>query len=212
MDSSGMSPQYYAIYVFSRPLLKSLFKFQVFGTENLPSTGGALLISNHASFVDPVFVGAAVDRNLHYMARATLFRPKPIDWFLRSLNAFPVHLGVPDRKALRQARQLLDSGKLLLIFGEGTRTVDGTLGKAQAGVGLIAYRTTASVVPVFLGGALEVLPKGAKIPKPAKISVSFGRPLDMSLYRKHKGSREIYTSIGEEVMKRIAELKDRSVH
>jgi len=212
MDSSGMSPQYHAIYVFTRPVFKSLFKFEVFGAENLPSTGGALLISNHASFVDPVFVGAAVNRNLHYMARASLFRPKPIDWFLHSLNAFPVHLGVPDRKALRQARQLLDSGKLLLIFGEGTRTVDGTLGKMQAGVGLIAYRTTASIVPIFLGGSLEVLPKGAKILKLAKVTVSFAEPVDMAPYRACKGSREIYTSIGEEVMKRIAELKDRPVH
>lgn len=211
MDSSGMSRQYHAIHVLTRPVLKSLFKFEVFGTENVPSSGGALLISNHASFADPIFIGAAVNRNLHYMARASLFRPKPIDWFLRSLNAFPVHLGVPDRRALRQARQLLDGGKLLLIFGEGTRTVDGTLGKAQVGVGLIAYRTTASVVPVFLDGALEVLPRGAKIPKPAKITVSFSKPLDMALYREHKGSREIYTSIGEEAMKRIAELKNRSV-
>ncbi len=212
MDSSGMSPQYHAIHVLTRPVLKSLFKLEVFGAENVPSSGGALLISNHASFVDPVFIGAAVNRNLNYMARASLFRPKPIDWFLRSLSAFPVHLGVPDRRALRQARHLLDGGKLLLIFGEGTRTVDGTLGKMQAGVGLIAYRTTASVVPMFLDGALEVLPKGAKILKLAKITVSFAESVDMAPYRACKGSREIYTSIGEEVMKRIAELKDRSVH
>jgi len=212
MDSSGMGFIYHIIHILSRPGMKSLFKFEVFGTENVPSTGGALLASNHASFADPVFLGASVDRNLHYMARASLFKPGRIDRFLRSLNAFPVHRGAPDRRAIRRALELLDSGNLLLMFAEGTRTHDGTLGKAQAGVGLIAYRTTASILPVFLGGTLEVLPRNAKMLKLAKVTVSFGKPLDMAPYRAHKGSREVYTSIGEELMKRIAELKDRSVH
>ena len=65
---------YHFFHVIVRPLFKSLFKFQVFGSKNVPSTSGALLVSNHVSYVDPVFLGAAVDRNLNYMARSTLFR------------------------------------------------------------------------------------------------------------------------------------------
>ena len=209
MDNSEMVFHYHILHIITRPLLKSLFKFQVFGAENVPVTGGALLISNHASFSDPVFLGAAVKRNLNYMARASLFRVEPIGRFLRSMSAFPVHLGVPDRKAIRRALQLLDGGKLMLIFGEGTRTIDGTLGEAQPGVGLIAYRTTASILPVFLDGSLEVLPKGAKMIKLAKVTVSFGKPLDMTSYRASKGSREIYAKIGAEAMERIAELRER---
>jgi 1-acyl-sn-glycerol-3-phosphate acyltransferase len=212
MEYSDMRFLYHALHVLTRPVLKSLFKFEVFGAENVPSTKGALLASNHASFTDPIFLGAGLKRNLHYMARSTLFKPEPIDRFLRSLNAFPVHRGAPDRRAIRRALELLDSGNLLLMFAEGTRTYDGTLGKSRAGVGLIAYRTTASVLPVFLGGSLEVLPRGAKMLKLAKVTVSYGKPLDMAPYRASKGSREIYTSIGEELMRRIAELRDRSVH
>jgi len=212
MDISGMGTIYHIIHILTRPGFKSLFKFEVFGTENVPSTGGALLASNHASFADPVFLGASVNRNLHYMARASLFKPERIDRFLRSLNAFPVHRGAADRRAIRQALELLDSGNLLLMFAEGTRTYDGTLGKAQAGVGLIAHKTTAAILPVFLGGTLEVLPRKAKMLKLAKVTVSFGKPLDMAPYRASKGSREIYDSIGEELMAGIAELKDRSVH
>ena len=212
IEHRGMRLHYHFFHVIIRPLLKSLFKFQVFGTENVPTTGGVLLLSNHASYVDPIFLGAAVDRNLNYMARSTLFKPGLVECFLSNLNAFPVHLGVPDRKAIRRARQILENGNQLLIFPEGTRSVDGTLGKAQAGIGLIAYKTTASIVPVFLNGTQNVLPRGAKMVKPAKITVSFSKPLDMERFRKDrasKASREVYVEIGEEVMARIAELKDK---
>jgi len=211
MVHRGMRFHYHLLHVIARPLLKSFFKFQVFGAENVPSTGGVLLMSNHASYVDPVFMGAAVDRNLYYMARSTLFKPGLIEWLLLNMNAFPVHLGVPDRRAMRWALQILGDGNLLLIFPEGTRSVDGTLGKAQAGVGLIAYKTTAFVVPAFLGGTREVLPRTAKMLKPAKVIVSFGKPLDMEYYRKCEASRETYVKIGEAVMARIAELKDGSM-
>lgn len=208
MIHRGMRLHYHFFHVIARPLLKSLFRFQVFGARNVPSTGGVLLVSNHVSYVDPVFMGAAVDRNLHYMARSTLFKPGLVERFLLSMNAFPVHLGVPDRGAIRRALQLLDDGNALHIFPEGTRSVDGTLGAAQAGVTLIAHRTTAPVVPVFLDGTGKVLPRGAKMMKPAKVKLSFGRPLDLEHYRKVKSSREIRAKIGEVVMSSIAELRD----
>ena len=201
---------YHFIHVIARPLFKALFKFQIFGVENVPSTGGVLIMSNHASYVDPVFVGTAVKRNLHYMARSTLFKPNLIKWFLLRVNAFPVHLGSPDRKAISQALRLLGSGNLLLIFPEGTRTVDGTLGKAQPGIGFIAHKANVPVMPAFLSGTREVMPRKAKMIKSGKIKVYFGKPLDMEKYRKRKGSREIYTEIGEEVMARIADLESIS--
>lgn len=208
MVHRGMRLHYHFFHVIVRPLFKSLFRFQVFGARNVPSTGGVLLVSNHVSYVDPVFIGAAVNRNLHYMARSTLFKPGLIERFLLSMNAFPVHLGVPDRGAIRYALQLLDDGKALHIFPEGTRSVDGTLGTAQAGVALIAHRTTAPVVPVFLDGTEKVLPRGAKMMKLAKVNLSFGRPLNLDPYREAGSSREIRVKIGEVVMSSIAELRD----
>ncbi len=208
MVHRGMPLHYHFFHIIIRILIKPLFKFQMFGVKNVPPTGGVLFMSNHASHFDSIFLGAAVRRNLHYMARATLFKPGLIKRFLLSVNAFPVHLGVPDRKAIRQALQLLGSGNQLLIFPEGTRTVDGSLGKARPGIGLIAYRVNVPVVPIFLSGTQEVLPRGAKIPKLAKITVSFGKPLDMEQYRKSEASRETYVNIGSEVMTRIAELKE----
>jgi len=207
MNHRGMPYLYHFIHVATRPLFKSLFKFQVFNSENVPSTGGVMLMINHASYLDPIFIGAAVNRNLHYMARSTLFKPEIIGKFLRILNAFPVHLGSLDRAAIKHALQILDEGDLLLIFPEGTRSVDGTLGKAQDGIGFMAYRTKADVVPVFLDGTYKAWPRGSKMIKTAKITVSFAKPLDMSVYRNCEATRETYSKIGAEVMARIAELK-----
>ena len=204
-----MRLHYHFFHVIARPLLKSLFRFQVLGTSNVPPTGGVLLVSNHVSYVDPVFIGAAVNRNLHYMARSTLFKPGLIEWFLLNMNAFPVHLGVPDRGAIRKALQILEGGKPLIIFPEGTRSVNGVLGKAQVGASLIAYRTAATVVPIFLSGTENVLPRSAKMLSPAKVTLSFGEPVDIEHYRKCRGDRDVYVKIGEEVMTRIAGLRDK---
>ena len=200
---------YHLLHVLLRPSLSSIFKFQVFGAENVPSSGGVLLMTNHASYVDPIFIGAAVDRNLYYMARSTLFKPGLVEWILLKLNAFSVHQGTPDRKAIRRSLQILTDGELLNIFPEGTRSRDGvTLGKALPGIGYIAHKTAAPVVPVYLSGTQNVLPRRASMLKPAKVTLSFGKPLDMERYRKHKSSREIYDEIGEEIMAKIAELRD----
>ncbi len=205
----GMRHHYQFFHMITRLVLRSFFNFQVLGAKNVPSSGGVLLMSNHVSYLDPIFIGSAVHRSTRYMARSTLFKPGLIRRFLLSVNAFPVNRGAPDRRAIRQALKVLEDGDLLFIFPEGTRSVDGTtLGKAQAGVGLIAHKTSVPVVPVFLNGAQNVLPRKAKMPKFAKITVSFGKPLDMEPYRKDKGSREVYTRMGEEVMARIAKLRD----
>ena len=207
MNHREMPYLYHFIHIITRPLLKSLFKFQIFGSENVPSTGGAMLMINHASYLDPIFIGRAVNRSIHYMARATLFKSGIIDKFLRSLNAFPVHLGSADRGAIRNALKILDEGNLLLIFPEGTRSFDGTLGKAQDGVGFMAYRTKADVIPVYLSGTQKAWARGSKMIKTAKITVTFGKPLDMSIYRDSEASRETNSESGAEVMARIAELK-----
>ena len=207
MNNKGINFLYHFCLIISRPLLRSLFKFQIFGVENVPSNSGAMLMINHASYLDPIFIGGAVNRSIHYMARATLFKQGVIDKCLRSLNAFPVHLGSTDRGAIRNALKILDDGNLLLVFPEGTRSFDGTLGKAQDGIGFMAYRTKADVIPVYLGGTQKAWARGSKMIKTAKITVTFGKPLDMSIYRSSEATRETYSKIGAEVMARIAELK-----
>lgn len=210
MFHRGMRLHYHFFHIIARPLLKSFFKFQIFGAENLPSTGGVLLMTNHASYMDPIFIGAAVNRSLHYMARSTLFKPKIVEKLLLSMNAFPIHLGVPDRGAIKRALEILENGGVLNIFPEGTRTIDGSLGQSQPGVGLIAHRTNASIIPVYLSGTREVLPRNAKSPRLAKVTIAFGKPIEMKQYREIKANREVYEEIGKKIMEGIAELMKRN--
>lgn len=207
MYNRSMRLHYHFFHIIARPFLKSFFKFEIFGIENLPTRGGVLLMTNHASYFDPVFIGAAVNRNLNYMARATLFKPEIVGKFLLSMSAFPVNVGASDTKAIRKTLELLKNGGVLNIFPEGTRSVDGKLGKALPGVGLIAHKTPVPVMPVYLSGTRSVLPKNAKMPKLAKVKIYFGKPLDMKSYREVKATREIYDEISEKIMEGIAELQ-----
>jgi len=197
------------LYRIAVPLFTWAFHLSVVGRENIPDEGGALIASNHVSYLDPPILGAALKRELFYMARDTLFRPKPVGDFLRYLNAFPVKRDRPDRKALKTAITLLESGKLVLVFPEGTRSYDGSLGKPHLGVGFIVYHSTVPVIPTYISGTEKALPRGALLIKRAEINVHFGRPMDMKELRNASRPREVYSKIGERIMSEIAKLQAR---
>lgn len=111
---------YKALRVLAVMLVRICFRFSVSGRENIPASG-AVLVSNHASMFDPVVLGVAVPRPIHFMGKAELFRNRISNWFFRKLHAFPVRRGEFDRGAIRSALEVLDRGQLLGIFPEGTR-------------------------------------------------------------------------------------------
>jgi 1-acyl-sn-glycerol-3-phosphate acyltransferase len=170
-----------ACYVASRLLClvisKALFSLRIEGQEHIPDTGAAIVAANHVSFLDPVIIGVAVPRPLHFMAKEELFRFGPVGRVLRTYQAFPVGRGKGDLLAIKQAVSLLQQGELVLIFPEGTRGDGRRLGPAKPGIGLVAARSRAPVVPVFHRGTERALPRGAWIPRPRPIMVKFGRPL-----------------------------------
>jgi len=191
----------------AQPLLKRLVKFEVKGQEHIPSSVGAIVMSNHVSYLDPIFLGAAVPRELHYIARDNLFRVKLWGDFITYFNAFPIKRGKPDFKALRKTLSILKENKLLLMFPEGTRSVDGTLGEALEGAGFIVYRSNAPVIPAFVKGTEIILPRHAKGIKRAKVSVSFGPAIELTELRNIRRAREAYKPIAREIMKGIADLR-----
>ena len=191
----------------AQPLLKKLVKFEIKGQEHVPPSGGAIVMSNHVSYLDPIFLGAAVPRELHYIARENLFRVKLWGDFIAYFNAFPIKRGKPDLQALRKTLSLLKENKLLLMFPEGTRSVDGTLGKALEGAGFITYRANVPVIPAFVKGTEIVLPRHAKGITRAKVSVSFGPAIELTELRSMRRAREAYKPIAQEIMKGIAALK-----
>lgn len=157
------------------------WKFRVFGLENLPQEGGALLASNHQSVLDPVLVSMVLPREMHFMARRTLFRNPIFRAIIVSYNAFAIERDSADVKGVKEAIRRLESGALLLVFPEGTRTGDGSIGRMKPGIGMLAERAAVPIVPVLIDGAYEVLPKGALLPRiRGRISIVFGKPLPPS--------------------------------
>ena len=164
-------------YAFSKWAVAScsrfLFRVRAYGLANLPKQGGALLLSNHQSFLDPPLVGASSTRRLSYMARDTLFRNPLFGALLRAVGVFPVKRGRPDKDSIRLAIERLVSGHLLLMFPEGTRTPDGRLQSFKGGFRFLVGKANVPVVPVAIDGTYEAWPRSRRLPRPGRVRVMF---------------------------------------
>lgn len=153
------------------------WRFRAYGIHNVPRSGAVILACNHQSFFDPVLVAIHLPRSSTFMARDTLFKFAPFAFLIRSLNAFPIRRGAGDVGAMKESLRRLRDGWSLLVFPEGTRTVDGSLGEIRGGIAVLAGRARVPVVPVYIRGAVRAWPRGSRFPRPAPIEVRYGEPL-----------------------------------
>ncbi|NMB11174.1 MAG: 1-acyl-sn-glycerol-3-phosphate acyltransferase [Firmicutes bacterium] len=193
-----------------RAFFRLFFRWEVYGSHHLPSTGGVVLASNHVSYLDPPLMGCAVERPVHFMAKKELFDIPLLGRLIRGLNAFPVQRGVADRKAIRQAMEWLRNGEVVGIFPEGTRGNGKTLLKAQPGSVLLAVKAGVPIVPMAITGAEKVIPAGKRFPRPVKIKVFVGEPIDFPVDQRGL-SREVLEEYSQLVMERIDELRSQAV-
>jgi 1-acyl-sn-glycerol-3-phosphate acyltransferase len=200
------------LYAFLKPiavfLMRAWFGLRVRGAEHVPARGPALIVSNHQSILDPPVIGGAARRQIYFLAKAELFRIPMFGSLIRALHARPVRREGSDPGALRTAAQLLGEGKALLVFPEGTRSLNGRLGEGKPGVGMLAVTSGAPVVPAYVSGTLEALPKGSAWPRRSQVSVSFGPALHFKP-RSGAGRKERYREAAQEMMRGIAELKEQ---
>ncbi|MDZ4403222.1 lysophospholipid acyltransferase family protein [Prosthecobacter sp.] len=189
-----------------REIARGLFDFRVIGEEKLHFPGPALIACNHVSFLDPPFVGQAFDEVVHSFARKSLFNHPLMGALLRSWQVLGVDLDKPDTTALKSTIRLLRSGEKVLIFPEGTRSFDGHLQPAEAGVGLFIAKGQAPVLPVRLFGAYEAYPRGAKTLRPARITLVIGDLWQPDLTSYSQTGKDLYQVLADEVMTRIASL------
>jgi len=169
------------LYRCSRLVLRVLFRLggglEVRGRENVPPDGPLIVASNHASFLDPMVLGAAFDRPLGYLARKTLFSNPVFSRFIRAHFAFPLDREGDIREALRAFSQRLGEGRAVVMFPEGTRTVTGKLAEIKEGVGMIAVRSVSPVIPVYLWGSYQSWPRNTRWPRPHRLKVLIGTPV-----------------------------------
>ena len=124
-----------------------------------------------------------------------------------SVNAFPLRREGADMGAMRAAIDKLRQGEAVLIFPEGTRSKDGNLGTPRAGIGLLAAMSGANILPCYIKGSIDALPRGAIFPRFKKISVYIGRPLQFNV---NVSGKDSYMQIAAQVMQAIRELKDNT--
>lgn len=198
---------YETTYWLSTSVMTLGFSLRAKGGSRVPSRGPALLIANHQSFIDPVLVGLASPRHLSVLARQTLFRHRLLAWFIRRLNAVPIdHEGV-GKEGIKTILGLLQAGRAVLVFPEGTRTRDGKLQPLRPGVQLLIKRTEAPIVPVGIAGAYEAWPRTQPWPTPAPLflpvprggmAVVVGPPLDarpLAALPRHRCLGELFAAV-----------------
>ena len=186
---------------------KAYLKLRVTGRENVPAKGAFIFASNHCSFLDPILLSVSLHRSLNFMARDTLFKKKCFAWILRNMHAFPVKRHGGDFKAIKESFAILKRGKPLVIFPEGTRSKDRELKKGKAGVGFIVAKSGVPVIPAYVEGSFDALPRRWKTLKRRPVEVHIGRPVDLSSFSSGEKNQGTYQLISDEIMCRIAELK-----
>jgi 1-acyl-sn-glycerol-3-phosphate acyltransferase len=154
-----------------------VLKARVFGLHNVPGEGGVLLVCNHQSFMDPVLATMALPREGNYMARDSLFANRWFGRLIESLNAFPVRRNTADLAAIKEALRRLKQGRVVVVFPEGTRTEDGTIGPMLPGLAAIARKAEVPVVPTLIDGVFQAWPRDRKLPSAGDVIVEYGRPI-----------------------------------
>lgn len=207
---------YRVAWIFFRIFFAIYFRWRVFNPERVPQTGPVILASNHASFIDPPLIGAGLAREISFLARESLFRFPIIGWLFRSVHAVPVDRDGGGARGLRIILERLLAGGGIVLFPEGTRTKDGNLQSAHSGVGLIVLKSDAPVVPVRLFGTFEAYGRKLKFPRPYRVSVKYGVPIDFAKLRAEAKTctkarlREIYQEVADEIMAAIAQLEAKA--
>jgi len=186
---------------------------RVFHPERIPSSGPVLLAANHVSFGDPPLIGASVPRAICFLARRSLFEHPRFARLIRSLNAVPVDRDGGGPAGFRTVLELLEQGRVVLLFPEGTRSADGRLQEARNGIGLAVLRSGAPVVPMRTFGLAELWGRGKTFPRPGRMAIKFGHPLRFESQRAELATasrfrtKTLYDEVTREVMSAIARLE-----
>ncbi len=188
---------------------RGFFNYRVFGDlDRINQKGAALIVCNHASFLDPPLVGVAFDEDIYYLAKKTLFDNKITNVIYRSWNAIPVDQEKADMSSLKTVIRLLKKGKKVLIFPEGSRTSNGAYLPSLPGVGFITAKANVPVYPMRLIGTREALPMGGGAIHPSEIKLIIGKEWRYEDSKYTETGKNLYQRISDDLMAEIVSLHD----
>lgn len=162
----------------ARLFLKLYCRAEYEGRAHVPLRGELIVSSNHVSWLDTVILGSAVPRLIHYLAASEYYNRWYLKWIMWLYGTIPVERGKGKRKPLRRAVLALRRGRVVGIFPEGGMTRNGQLQAFEGGVGLLAQETGASILPVAILGGYEIMGRSKLFPRPHKLRVRIGAPID----------------------------------
>ncbi|MFD2255668.1 (d)CMP kinase [Luteolibacter algae] len=185
---------------------RTLFGLRIIGRENIIHNGPVLIASNHQSFLDPPLIGNLYKTEMVFFARKTLFKGIG-KWLYPKWNAIPVDQDRPDMSSMKTVIRKLKEGWRVLVFPEGARTLDGEIGQAASGIGLIAAKAGVPIQPVRIFGADEALPRGSGKIRFARITVKVGRPIVLTPEElKSYSGKTGYEALTNRIMDAIKDL------
>jgi 1-acyl-sn-glycerol-3-phosphate acyltransferase len=200
-------------YIFMGPLLSLLGRPKVEGLEHVPHSGPMILASNHLAVADSFYLPLVVTRRITFLAKAEYFTGTGLKgwfqrWFYTVAGQVPIDRTDADsaQSALVTAERILDEGKLLGMYPEGTRSPDGRLYKGKTGLARLALQSGVPVIPVAMIGTDVVNPPGSKMWRFGRVQVKFGKPMDFSRFEGLAGNRFIERAVIDEVMYELMRL------
>ena len=198
-------------YSISKLFLKGLFKVayshKVYMPDDMTFPESAIICANHASFLDPPIIAISWPEPIHFLARKTLFDNALLSPIIKSLNAHPLK-STNDTSSLKLACKLLEEGKKILLFPEGTRSHTGEIAPFKQGVGMLARKSGAALIPAYIHGSNKAWPKKKRFPAffKAKTACVFGKPILLSEFSQ-TDPKALQLEIAKRLQEDILQLK-----
>ena len=169
------APTYAQVHCFFGSIVRAMYRLEVVGADRLPVTGPVVIAPNHDSVLDGIVLGAAISRELRFLAKAELWRSRLLAWVLDGLGAIGIKRGLGDQLALARMRQALEAGQAVAIFPQGAIFGDRVWHRGAARLALV---TGAPLVPVCLVGTARALSRG-RIGFP-QLRIIIGEPIEVA--------------------------------
>jgi len=198
------------------PLITTVFRPWVKGLENVPRTGPVIIVCNHLSFVDSIFLPLVIDRQMAFLAKSDYFTGRGfkgfvVRLFMESAGQLPIDRsgGKASEASLNAGLAVLAEGKVLAIYPEGTRSPDGRMFRGRTGVARMILEAHVPVIPAAVVDTEKVMPLGSKFPSVHRVGVVVGTPLDFSRFKGMEGDRFVLRSITDEIIYEMNKLSQQ---